>query len=606
MRATPTLCLSEMPELAELLDLLAPQALTEELLFILNVGVAIALALVGGIVATRVGLPAVVGYLVAGVAIGPFTPGFVGDASRIDGLAQLGVVLLLFALGVQFSVKEVRDVGRIVGIGTLAQVAISTAVGGGVALLLGVPGTPALVIGASLAISSTLVMVKLLSGRGEEEALHGRVAVGWSTLQDLLTVFLIATLPALAGADPLLPLGVALLKASVFLGLSYLVGTRLLPRLFGLVARLGSSELFLLTVIATALLAALVSSAVFGLSLALGAFVAGLLVSESDVSYQAAAEVIPFRDLFAVLFFVGVGMLVDPTAIFSDLALIVLLVVVAVFAKGLLIAGSARLLGLPTRSALLLGASLAQAGEFSFLLANEAQRLEILSRTQYNVILGAALGSIVLSSLIYGPAHGLIGRLERRAGRGSAGASKASTGTDGGSDDEGEAGGGLGLTGRRHVTILGGGHVGWLVARAVLARGFECVVVDRDRRRLDAFARMGARTVYGDAANIRILRRTVGPSTQVLVVALPDRLTARLAVERARAMEPRLEIVARVHGASDLRELQRLEVRRFAQPRAEAGIELARQSLQRLGVSSQELSAIVQGLRREAYGPAER
>lgn len=582
----------------DLVRLLAPAPLTEELDFILNLGVAVAVALGGGLLAARLGLPAVVGYVLAGVLIGPFTPGFQGDAERLALLSELGIIFLLFALGVELSVRELRAVGRVVVIGSLIQVAVSIALGSLVAVVLGFGVAESVAIGAALAISSTLVLVKLLDGRGEGDALHGRVAIGWSAMQDILTVVLIVALPSLRGDDPLLPLLVAVAKAVVFLALSYFVGTRLLPWLFGFVARIGSSELFLLTVFGTALLAALVSSAVFGLSLALGAFVAGLLISEADVSHQAAAEILPFRDVFAVLFFVSVGMLIDPAALVPSLVGIAALAAVVVGGKWLLTAGSATLLGLPLRSAVLAGAALAQAGEFTFLLASEAGRLGILEGTGYNLVLGTAVITILVASPVYAGAHRLAIRVDERAQRAPPPPRARRRDPEEGhalvdADAPSE---------RRNVVVLGGGRVGTLVARAVVRRGFECVVVDRDQSRLEAFRRMGALTVFGDAANVHILRRAVGSRTSLVVVALADHLTARLAVARVRAVAPRAEVVARVAGAPELRDLRALQVRRFAEPRAEAGIELARQSLQRLGVSSQELAAIVQGLRSEAYG----
>jgi CPA2 family monovalent cation:H+ antiporter-2 len=289
--------------------------LTGQLRFILDLGVAIAMALILGVVAVRLGQPAILGYLIAGIVIGPFTPGFVGDAGAITELADLGVVLLLFALGIEFTLRELRAVARVAIPGALLQIAIILAVGTALPTLLGIEPRAALVIGACLSISSTLVVIKQLIDRGELDALHGRVAIGWAIVQDLVTIGFIVALPPLDGGDVVGPLLLALGKAALFLALAFLVGTRVMPWILRTVSRQGSSELFLLAVVATALLTAFVSSAVFGLSLALGAFVAGIVVSESDVSYQAAAEVIPFRDLFAVLFFVSVGMLVDPQAL---------------------------------------------------------------------------------------------------------------------------------------------------------------------------------------------------------------------------------------------------------------------------------------------------
>ena len=589
--------------------------LTEQLSFILQLGSAIAAALVGGAIALRLRQPAIIGYLLAGIVIGVLSPENAGEANRIAVLADVGVVLLLFALGVEFSIRELREIRHVALPGGIAQIAIVLAVGAFVTVVLGHEIREALVIGACLSISSTLVVIKTLIDRGETDSLHGRAAIGWSIVQDIATILFIVALPPLAGADFIAPLAIALVKAAIFLVLAYVLGTRLLPLGFSYVARLGSNELFLLTVVATALLTAFASSALFGLSLALGAFVAGLLVSESDLSYQAAAEVIPFRDLFAVLFFVSVGMLLDPVALLDDLPLIALLVTIAVVVKGALIA----LLGwwrrLPVRSALLLGAGMSQVGEFSFILADNGLELGILSAQAYNLILGTAVVSILVGPLPQAAAMRLATRFEARRDRlagegatgsvsggasrphvqpprpGAAGTSRTEQLLTPEADEH-----------RASVVVLGGGHVGGVVVRAVRNRGFRCVVVDRDPRRLEELAKTGAATLFGDAANPAILARCGLDHANVLIVAVGDPLSARLATERALRINPRLLIAARARGQHSVGDLRDVGARRIADPDAEVAFELARHALQRMGVSGPELTAIVTGLRRDVYG----
>ncbi len=583
--------------------------LGEELRFILNLGVAVLAALLGGAIATRLRQPTVVGYLVAGIVIGPFTPGFVGDQQQITTLADIGVVLLLFTIGVQFSIRELLAVRRLaIGAGIL-QILGTTLIAGLAASLLGLDQRSAFVVGAASAISSTLVIVKLLVDRGELESSHGRALVGWSIVQDLATIVVAAMLPALAGGDPVGPLVLAAVRVALFLALAFVIGTRVLPVLFRLVARLGSSELFLLAVMGTALLAAVTSSVVFGLGLALGAFVAGLLISESDLSYQAIAEVVPFRDLFAVLFFVSVGMLVDPASLAAQAGAVVVLVVIVVAGKGLLSAGLARAFGLPTRSAILLGAMLGQIGEFSFILAEEAAGLGILTGPAYDLLLGTAVVSIVLTTFAVRGADGIVGRLEARAPASIRAAPADVAAIPADLDPVGGRGGGHGVRaayasdGRPHVVVLGAGRVGILVTRAVRTRGFGCVVVDRDRRRLDEAARLGAQVIYGDAASVTILERVGLEEARLLVVAVADPFAARLASERALRINPRLEVTARARGSRDRTTLRTVGVRRVADPEVEAGVELARHALQRMGVSGPELAAIASGLRRAQYGP---
>lgn len=587
------------------LPALPPLELTEQLRFILNLGGLVAAAVIGGAIAVRLRQPAVLGYLLAGIAIGPFTPGFVGDVEGITVLADVGVVLLLFALGVQFSIHELRAVGRVALPGGAAQVLLVLGAGAAIMVGLGSDLREALVVGACLSLSSTLVVLKSLLDRGELDSLHGRAAIGWSIVQDIATIVFIVALPPLSGGDVFVPFALAMVKAVVFLGLAYVVGTRLLPWAFGTIARLGSSELFLLAVFATALLTAFVASAIFGLSLALGAFVAGVLISESDLAHQAAAEVTPFRDLFAVIFFVSVGMLVDPAALLPDAGLVALLVVIAVGGKGILTAGLGRGLGLPRRSAIMLGALMGQVGEFSFILADNAVDLDLLSSRTYNIVLGTAVVTILLSPFVTRVAETLVRRLERvgvPAEEGPASplgiAPPRASGlsrTEQAIDEEDEAR-------RPTVVVLGAGHVGQVVARAVRLRGFRCVVVDRDARKLEALERLGTVNVFGDAANPEILRRLELERARILIIAIGDPLTARLATERALRINPRLSIGSRVRGKRQVDALRVLGVRRLADPDAEAAFELARHALQRMGVSGPELSGIVVGLRRDVYG----
>jgi CPA2 family monovalent cation:H+ antiporter-2 len=593
--------------------------LGEEVQFILNLGMAVAAGLIGGSIAVRLRQPAVLGYLLAGIAIGPFTPGFVGDVAEISILADVGIILLLFALGVEFSIAELRQIGRLAIPGAVAQIVIILATGALLSYGLGIDLTASLVVGACLSISSTVVVLKSLIDRGEIDSLHGRAAIGWSIVQDIATIVFIVSLPPLADGDVLLPFALALAKAAVFLAIAYVAGTRLLPRLFAVVARLGSNELFLLAVVATALLTAFVSSAWFGLSLALGAFVAGVLISESELSHQAAAEVTPFRDLFAVFFFLSVGMLLDPAALVPDLPIVGMLVVIAVVGKGVVTGLLGRSLGLPARSGILLGATMAQVGEFSFIIAEDGLELAIIDSRVYNIVLGTAVVSILLTPLVLDLAERLVARriaaeepvgpasrlaeIEPPSALGPPGAGRA-PGRMGAAPARSEAT--LSAEDAAHrpgIVVLGAGRVGRLVIRAARARGFRVVVVERDGRQLDEAARLGATVVFGDAANVEILRRLELDRARVLVVAIGDPLTARLATQRALAINPRLSVSARARGRRQIDPLRQLGVTRVADPEVEAAFELTRHALQRMGVSGMELTGIVAGLRRDAYGP---
>ena len=574
-------------------------AVPDDLQFILDLGVAVAVALIGGMIAVRLRQPPIVGYLAAGIVIGPFTPGFVGDANQLGELAEIGIVLLLFALGVEFSLRELAPVRRIAVPGAIIQILVTAVAGAAIGIPLGLDAQAAIVVGAAIAISSTVVVLKILVERGEMDSLHGKAAIGWMVVQDLATIVLIAVLEPLAGGGSLAgPVLLALFRTALFLALAYVIGTRAVPWLFRTVSRVGSPELFLLSVFATALLAAFLSSAVFGLSLALGAFVAGLIVSESELSHQAAGEITPFRDLFAVLFFVSVGMLLDPAAILDDWQALVALLLVAVVVKSGVSIVLGRVLGMPLRSAILLGATIGQVGEFSFLLAARALALDLLDQRGYNLVLGTAVISIVLTPLIVRGAVRVVERLEHRR----LAADPPAPGADPSSRGE-RSGEGGGPEERPAVVVLGAGRVGRVVTRAVRARSFRCIVIDRDQRALDEMAALGAATLFGDAASTAILRRAGLADARLLVVAIGDGLTARLAVERARAINPRLTVISRSRGRTEATALQSLGVTRLADPEIEAAIELARASLARMGVSGPEQTAIAVGLRRRFYGP---
>lgn len=573
--------------------------MSETLAFILDVGVATAAALLGGALVRRLGQPPLVGYLLAGIVIGPFTPGFTGDVERIGVLAEVGIVLLVFALGVEFSLRELAAVRRVAVGAALLQILIS--IGGGflLGIAVGLDPRAALVVGAVIAISSTLVVAKTLADRGELDSIHGRNAIGWMIVQDVATIIFIVALPPLAAEElSITPILFALGKGAVFLLIAFVVGTRVLPFGFAAIARLGSPELFLLAVVSTALLTAFVSSAVFGLSLALGAFVAGVLVSESDLSYQAAAEVIPFRDLFAVLFFVAVGMLVDPGALISQAPLVAVLTVAAVLGKGLLSALLGRAFGLPTRSAILLGASIAQVGEFSLIIAADSNRLGLVDEATYNVILATTIASIVLSGPARRAADATAAWLEHRATERWSAAHEHGD-TDGHSGGNGADSPPPGR--RRRVVVAGSGRVGRIVVRAVQARSFSCLVIDRDRIRLDEMAALGADILYGDAARPEILQRAELDRAVVLVIAIGDPLTAHLVAERAHHLNPGLMIASRARGVDQATDLRAAGVHHLADPDNEAAIDLARHALQRMGVSGPELAAMTSNLRRDAY-----
>jgi monovalent cation:H+ antiporter-2, CPA2 family len=387
-----------------------------------TIAVGLALALAGGFTAVKLGLPPIVGYLLAGVAIGPFTPGYIADRQLAPQLAEIGVMLLMFGVGMHFSIRELAAVRRIAVPGAIGQIAVATALGIGVSQLWGWPTGAGLVFGLALSVASTVVLLRALDERGMLDLPDGRIAIGWLIVEDLFTVGVLVILPALAtalGGGPIsadrlaLPLALTLGKVACFIALMLVVGTRALPWLLEQVVRTGSRELFTLAVVATALGIAFAASELFGASFALGAFFAGMVVNESDHSHKAAEQTKPLEDAFAVLFFLSVGMLFDPGILVRHPFQVLAVLIVILLGKSVAAFVIVRLAGYPAATALTVAASLAQIGEFSFMLAALGAALGLLSVEGQNLILAGALISITLNPAAFRMAAALRRPLNR-------------------------------------------------------------------------------------------------------------------------------------------------------------------------------------------------
>jgi len=377
---------------------------------IATMSVALSLAFVGGFVATRLGLPAIVGYLLAGVAVGPFTPGFVADSHIAPQLAEIGIILLMFGVGIHFSMRDLLAVRSVAIPGAIGQIVAATAVAVGLTTWWGW-GLPAgLVLGLAISVASTVVLLRALAEGDLLDTTHGKIAIGWLIVEDLLTVLALVLLPLLAtgsdGASPssldlLTLLALTLGKVALLVGVMLFFGARVVPWLLIQVSRTGSRELFILAVLAVAFGIAFGSAVLFGVSLALGAFLAGLVVGESDLSHQAAEDALPLRDAFAVLFFVSVGMLFDPSILLASPGRVLAVVAIIVLAKPvisfLLVVGLRR----PARTGLIVGAGRAQIGEFSFILAELGRSLGMLPDEGYSLVLAGALISITVNPLLF-------------------------------------------------------------------------------------------------------------------------------------------------------------------------------------------------------------
>ncbi len=580
-----------------------------EPLLISTLAVGLTAALVGGLLARKLRLPPIVGYLLAGVVVGPFTPGFIADADLAAELAEIGVILLLFGAGIHLSVRDLLAVRGIAVPGALCRSAVATALGTALGLALGWDVGGALVLGLALSVASTVVLVRALTDRKELDSDPGRIAVGWVIVEDLLTILILVLLPAMApvlggsvasgssGMEPVAAIVLALGKAAVFAALVFAIGSRFVPWLLVTVAREGSRELFTLGVLALAVGVAFASSAVFGVPLALGAFLAGAVVGESDFSHQAAADALPLRDAFAVLFFVSVGMLVDPAFLVAhplEIAAVVALIVVARSAVAFVVVAG---LGHPVRTALVISAALAQIGEFSFIVATLGTDLGLLPADGFQLVVAGSLISITVNPLLFftiEPINRRLGErprvralLERR-GRHLRRLGGAAVGSEPIS---------------QHAIVCGYGRVGQVIAQALERRGFRCVVITTNRRAVEHLRREGKPALYGDASHADILRETGIDRARMVIAAVNDPAATRLIVDHARALNPHIDVIARTHSdweAERLRGVGPTVQAVFGE--RELAVQMLRYALRRYGLSTSEAELVAQGARRRA-GP---
>ena len=552
---------------------------------LVNLVFALVAALVGVLLAAYLRQSVVLGYILAGIAIGPFTPGFVGDVATVAALADLGIIFLMFAIGVQLSLRDLLRVGTVATAGGLAQVALTIGLGYLVGVALGWRPLEALFFGAVISNSSSTVLSKTLAEQGETDAEHGQIGLAWSSVQDLSTIVLVVVLSVLAGGGGTLlgELLWAVGKAGLFLALVASLGSWALPWLFDHVAALRNREVFLLVTAAVALGMAYASS-FFGLSLALGAFVAGVVVGESDLSHQILGEVMPLRDLFAALFFVSVGMLVDPAFVARNLPLVLLTLALIVAGKGALVAAITLLFRYQPRTALLTGVVLAQSAEFSFLLATLGTELGAVSPLVFNLMLAGAAASIVLSPLLYRAGLPAAAWLERRLPVSRLARHPAVTG-------EAQP------RPRGHAVLCGYGRVGQVIGATLRRHGFPYVAIDEDRALVRREREREVPLLLGNAANPVLLERANLAEARLLLIALPDPLAARQIADYARRLNPALDVVARTHSREERAFLERLGVGEAVMGELELALEMTRHALCRFGLDDLEALATVRALR---------
>ncbi|RZL55781.1 MAG: Kef family K(+) transporter [Variovorax sp.] len=550
-----------------------------------TIAAGLGLALVLGFLAVKIRLPALVGYLLAGVILGPFTPGFVADAGIAAQLAEIGVMLLMFGVGLHFSLDDLLAVRKIAVPGALVQIGVATLLGGALATWWGWHLGAALVFGLALSVASTVVLLRALESLGLVDTYTGRIAIGWLIVEDLAMVLVLVLLPPLAGVlggqsnggDPAAiwqTLGLTLLQVGGFIVLMLVVGRRVFPWILWQVTRTGSRELFTLCVVAAAVSIAFASAALFGVSFALGAFFAGMVMRESEFSHRAAEESLPLRDAFAVLFFVSVGMLFNPAVLVERPLQVLAVVLVIVVGKSIAAGALVLAFRYPLRTALTVSASLAQIGEFSFILVALGVSLNLMPPEAQSLVLAGALISIATNPLWFtltAPlqkwlhAHSSFARaLEER--------------------DDPLAELPIGTADRylsRQVVLVGYGRVGRRIAAELTTHGLPFVVAEQNRELVERLRAEGMAAVWGDAAEPSVLIQAHIARARVLVVATPDAINVRQMIATARALNPSIQTVIRSHNEEEARLLTEQEMVTVFLGEHELAQAMARDVLQR-------------------------
>ena len=517
------------------------------------VAVGLGLAFVLGMLANKLRLSPLVGYLVAGICVGPFTPGFVADQELANQLAEIGVMLLMFGVGLHFSLKDLMAVKAIAIPGAVVQISVATLLGWALAWAMGWPTVQGIVFGFSLATASTVVLLRAMEERRLLDTHRGRIAVGWLIVEDLACVLALVLMPVLAevmgevstggqsvtAGEVLASIGLTLLKVALFVAVMLVVGRRVIPWALKAVARTGSRELFTLSILAMALGVAFGSAMLFGVSFALGAFFAGMLLNESELSHKAANDSLPLRDAFAVLFFVSVGMLFNPNILVAHPLQVLATTFIIIIGKSLAAFLIVRAFGHPKSTALTISASLAQIGEFAFIIAGLGVALGILSGEGRDLVLAGALISIILNPLIFQWLDRWQAKQERVVVEAT--------------EPEMPPGPSLQLT--DHALVIGYGRVGSELAGVLRDRGVPVLVIDDNVHHVQAAHAAGIPAIRGSAAADKVLAEAHPEKAQIAVLAIPQPLEAGEVLLKLRAINPALTLLARAHSDAEVKYL---------------------------------------------------
>jgi len=552
-----------------------------------DIAIIVVAGLIGGLIAQRLRQPLILGYILVGVMVGPFTGGItVSNIHDIELLAEIGVALLLFALGLEFSLKELRPVARIALIGTPVQMLLSILLGFGIGKLFNWPFTDAVWFGGLIALSSTMVILKTLMSQGRMGTLSSRVMIGMLIVQDLAVVPLMIILPQLNRPGAGIPaLGWAAVKAAAFLFLMIFIGTRLIPKLLAYIARRNSRELFLLAVTAVGLGVGY-GTYLFGLSFAFGAFVAGMVLSESDYGHQALSDIIPLRDIFGLLFFVSVGMLLDPVFLIKNWQTILMVVLFVSAGKGLIFSGLSRVFGYGNVIPLALGLGMFQVGEFSFVLARVGISTHSISNDLYSLTLATAIVTMLFTPFVSGltsPLYGLRKRMFKKEPVQTINLPEA------------------GLGG--HVVIAGGGRVGFYVGQVLQRLDMAFVIIEIDYRRVTQVKRMGFPVIYGDVTRDVVLEAGNVKKANLVLITTPRLDVTGTACDQIRHLNPGVSMVARAEGIEQMQALHDQGIQQVVQPEFEAGLQFTRQALLHLNIPATEIQTYTDAFRRELYAP---
>ncbi len=563
-----------------------------EVTLLINIVVALVVAFIGGVIARRIGLPTIVGYLLAGIVIGPFTPGFVGDTETISQLAELGVIFLMFGVGLHFSLSDLWRVRSVAIPGALGRMVIVILLGFVFSHIQGWTITSGIVVGLAISIASTVVLLRSLIDNGILNTYHGQAAIGWVIVEDLATVLILVLMPTLVNTSSgfdWAQIGLTLLKAAGFVVLVMFAGTRLIPWVLMRIAYTRSRELFILAVLAIALGIALGAAELFGVSFALGAFIAGVVVNESPLSHQVGADVLPFQEAFSVLFFVSIGMLVNPDYIFNNIITIIAFSALIVVGKSVVTLLMGFILPWSGRTTLVLAVALSQIGEFSFILGQEGLSLGLINRDQYSLILAGALVSITVNPVMFrliNPTEKFLQKIKplwRVLDRHSTNQISVENNL------------------KEHVVIVGYGRVGRHIINLLNEMKISSLVIDSDAERIEELSRRQVPNLYGDASNSEVLTHAHLKHARALVVTGPNEDANGLMIAAARQIAPELPIIARASTEEGITHLADLGASDVIHPELEGGLEIVRHTLMKLNFPLQEIIRYTDAVRHDHY-----